>query len=181
MRTIALAMLLSSFVAAADNPPDPRFNAEGQLLRPDSYREWIYLSSGLGMSYGAITPQRDAPVFDNVFVHPAAYRAFVDTGKWPDKTMFVLEIRNSDSHASINKDGHFQAGRVSVEAAVKDEKRFPEKWAYFGFPGDTAQAKQYPQTRCWGCHNANGAVENTFVQFYPTLKPIAEQKGTLKK
>lgn len=177
-------LLLFAAVAgsAAEPVSDPRFNSEGQLLRPEGYREWIFLSAGLAMSYGAVAAQpADHPVFDNVFVHPAAYRAFLDTGRWPDKTIFVLEIRNSDSHASINKDGHFQADRVAVEAAVKDEKRFREQWAYFGFPGETTAAKPYPQSRCWACHSANGAVENTFVQFYPTLKPVAEKKGTLRK
>jgi hypothetical protein len=33
---------------------------------------------------------------------------------------------------------------------------------------------------CQACHSANGAVDNTFVQFYPTLAPIAKSKGTFK-
>jgi len=32
---------------------------------------------------------------------------------------------------------------------------------------------------CYTCHAAHGAVETTFVQFYPTLLPIAKNKGTL--
>jgi hypothetical protein len=32
---------------------------------------------------------------------------------------------------------------------------------------------------CYTCHPTKGAVDNTFVQFYPTLLPIAKQKGTL--
>ncbi len=31
------------------------------------------------------------------------------------------------------------------------------------------------QTQCWSCHDAHAAVEHTFVQFYPTLKCIAQQ------
>jgi len=56
------------------------------------------------------------------------------TGRWPDKTMFVLEIRASTSEGSINKGGNFQTGLVAIEAAVKDETRYPAtKWAYFNF------------------------------------------------
>ena len=33
---------------------------------------------------------------------------------------------------------------------------------------------------CFACHSKNAAVENTFVQFYPTLIPVAKAKGTLK-
>ena len=32
---------------------------------------------------------------------------------------------------------------------------------------------------CYSCHTEHGAVDTTFVQFYPTLLPIAEHKGTL--
>ena len=38
--------------ASAQTTIEPRYTADGQLTRPDNYREWIYLSSGLGMTYG---------------------------------------------------------------------------------------------------------------------------------
>jgi hypothetical protein len=31
----------------------------------------------------------------------------------------------------------------------------------------------------YSCHDKNGAVDTTFVQFYPTLIDLAKQKGTL--
>ena len=34
-------------------------------------------------------------------------------------------------------------------------------------------------TDCYSCHAAHAAVDTTFVQFYPTLLPIATSKGTL--
>jgi len=79
---------------------EPSFSADNQLLRPDNYREWVWLSSGLGMSYGPAAQSAREPVFDNVFVAPAAYRAFLETGKWPDKTVLVLELRSAVSGAS---------------------------------------------------------------------------------
>jgi len=184
MRTIVtIALTLTAAAAIRAQPAGPEFTPDGQLIRPSDYREWIYLSSGLGMTYTAGTPSD--PIFDNVFVSPPAYREFLDTGNWPDQTMFVLEIRSASSHGSINKAGHFQSDLASVQAEVKDEKRFPEKWAYFSFsgtpgnPGKTARA--IPKgSACHTCHGQNGAVENTFVQFYPTLLPVAEKKGTLK-
>ena len=37
-----------------------------------------------------------------------------------------------------------------------------------------------PQTAsCYSCHQEHGVVDTTFVQFYPTLMPIAKDKGTL--
>ncbi len=179
----AIPVLLA--LAAGANA-QPRFTADNQLIRPKDYREWVYLTSGLGMSYGPMANQMSdsSPVFDNVFVNPASYKAFLATGKWPDKTIFILEIRSSASHGSINKNGHFQTDVAAVEAAVKDEAHIPDKWGYFGFsekPGALADsAKIFPKSAgCFGCHTANGAVDNTFVQFYPTLLEVAQAKGTV--
>jgi YHS domain-containing protein len=168
---------------AADRPDadGPRFTADGQLIRPNNYREWVYLSSGLGMVYGpAAEDSRASSRFDNVFVNPAAYRSFMQAGKWPDQTMFVLEIRGSESKASINNGGRFQTNLVAIEAEVKDEKRFPGKWGFFGFGASASPARMLPATaQCYSCHSTNGAVDNTFVQFYPTLLEVARRKGTL--
>ena len=104
------------------------------------------------------------------------------TGRWPDKTMFILEIRSASSEGSINKGGHFQSNLVVIEASVKDESKFPGGWAYFDFGRDMkTQVAALPTTeRCYACHADNGAVDNTFVQFYPTLLDVATKMGTLK-
>ncbi len=161
----------------------PQFNSRGELQVPSNYREWVFLSSGLGMNYGPIAKEvhDENPAFDNVFVSPPAYRAFQETGRWPDKTMFVLEVRSSQSKGSINNGGHFQSELLGLEAEVKDESRFPGKWAFFGLGKGTTPGKQIPTTAgCYSCHAKNGAVDNTFVQFYPTLLTVAKQKGTAK-
>jgi hypothetical protein len=63
---------------------------------------------------------------------------------------------------------------------VKDEARFPGKWAFFPFDGDSKTAKMIPQSEdCYSCHAAHGAVDTTFVQFYPTLLPVAKNMRTL--
>src|SRR5689334_20394337 len=105
----------------------PRYTSDGKLMCPENYREWVYVSSGLGMNYGPAAG--GAPAFTNVFVAPAAYKSYMASGRWPDKTMFVLEAYSASSHGSIVKQGHFQDALLAVEAEVKDEQRFPEKWA----------------------------------------------------
>ena len=182
----------------------PAYSSGGQLVRPADYREWVYLTSGLGMTYGPgqaaarqdhtdVTrpapppPPPPAPpqLFDNVFVTPAAYREFMRSGKWPDKTMFILEIRRAEANVSINNGGRSQGDVVAMEAAVKDTKRFPDGgWGYFAFDspkGLTDTASRLPQTAaCYACHKNNTAVENTFVQFYPTMFEVAKRLGTVK-
>jgi Cytochrome P460 len=157
----------------------PTYTKEGDLVPPLQYREWVYLTSGLGMSYTA-NASNDMPTFDNVFVNPEAYRSFLATGTWPDKTVMVLEGRGSGSKGSINKSGHFQSGAVTgLEVHVKDASRFPGKWAFFDVASES-KATLFPQTaNCYSCHVEHAAVDTTFVQFYPTLLPIAQKKGTL--
>jgi hypothetical protein len=133
------------------------------------------------MSYSAQAGMNmDHSMFDNVFVNPEAYQAFLATGTWPDKTVMVLEARMAGSKASINKSGHFQTGEVMArEVHVKDEARFPGKWAFFDFAKE-APGELFPkQAACYSCHEQHAAVDTTFVQFYPTLLPIAKEKKTL--
>jgi hypothetical protein len=159
----------------------PRYSGSA-LLRPDNYREWVFVSSGLGMAYGPNAAGTGRPpVFTNVFVNPRSYRQFMATGAWPDRTMFVLEVRASSSQGSINKGGNFQAQVVGMEAEVKDS-RAPGGWTFFDFAngGAAPTGEALPQSAsCYGCHKANAAVENTFVQFYPNLMEVARRKGTV--
>jgi hypothetical protein len=177
----ALCLLLCLGASQGQTPSSdsqkPRYT-EGKLIRPDDYREWIFLSSGLGMNYNPAPGGHE--MFTNVFVPQWAYRQFVASGKWPDKTIFVVEDRGSESKGSINKTGHFQADLMGIGVEVKDETRFPDKWAYFNFRADTKTAEANPKAACWQCHEDNAAVEHTFVQFYPTLKDVAKKFGTYR-
>lgn len=96
--------------------------------------------------------------------------------------MFVLEVRDSSSKGSINQAGHFQAGIAHMSAEVKDSARFKDKWAYFALPDSGEPGQELPKSAgCFACHSQHAAVENTFVQFYPTLSPVAKAKGTYKE
>ncbi len=166
--------------------PAPSYSSGGQLSRPRDYREWVYVTSGLGMTYGpAQAAAGQPPLFDNVFVTPSAYREFVNSGKWPDRTMLTSEYRRPETNVSINNGGGTQGDVGAMEESVKATQRFPNGgWGYFAF--DSAQglldaAAPLPQTApCYACHKNNTAVENTFVQFYPTLFEVAKRMGTVK-
>lgn len=172
--TVAILMAQGSSVA--------EYTSDGKMKLPPNYREWVYLSSGLGMTYGPAGDENRerAPMFDNVFVNPASYQSFLKTGTWPDKTTFILEIRGSVSRGSINNGGRYQSDVVAIEAEVKDAARYGGSgWAFFAF-GRENTGKLFPSSAaCYTCHPTKGAVDNTFVQFYPTLLPVAKAKGTL--
>jgi hypothetical protein len=78
--------------------------------------------------------------------------------------------------------GSYQSEVLAVEAEVKDATKFPGNgWAFFAF-GKSSSGKLLARTQdCYSCHLAHGAVDNTFVQFYPVLLDVAKHKGTFKR
>src|SRR6266403_994763 len=131
---VIVTLAATIFLAASPDPIPglPQYTSDNRLLPPSDYREWIFLSSGLGMSYSA---QAGHEMFTNVFVPQWAYREFMKSGKWPD----------------IN------------------------------FDEDTKSASANPKAGCWNCHEQHAAVEHVFVQFYPTLKPVAKKFGKYRE
>ena len=193
MRPVLLVALSLAALGLGPETPSspahqPAYTEDGRLLPQRDYREWVYLSSGLDMSYTprgtsamnghAQTHAQSPSQFDNVFVNPEAYRSFLQAGTWPDKTTLVLEVRGAESNASINQAGRSQGRELlGVEVHVKDQAR--GGWSFYEFSGPTP-AKRVPQeAECYACHRDHAAVDTTFVQFYPTLLPLAEQKHTL--
>jgi hypothetical protein len=171
-------LLLTMLGSTATTPvvDAPTYTAKGDLVMPANYREWIFLTSGVDMSY-AVTASDGHSMFDNVFVNPTSYRTFVATGRWPDKTTFILEVRGAENPVSINKRGHTQSTEImGTEIHVKDNG----KWNFYDLPDGAKEANLIPApSSCSKCHEAHAASETTFVQFYPTLLPIARQKQTL--
>lgn len=174
-----LAPLLLLLTGAAATSDAQRFTSGGEFIPPADYREWIFLTSGLDMNYDDTPSGMDHGMFDNVFVDPAAWRSFKATGHWPDKTVFVKEGRAGSTKGSINKSGQFQTeGHAPLEFHVRDEQRFKGGWGFFVSEGGRP-AKLLPHAAsCYACHEAHAAVDTSFVQFYPTAKPIAVKAGT---
>jgi Cytochrome P460 len=178
---LSVLVLSAAFILLAAAPdekmPKPQYDEKGQLLRPANYREWIFLSAGYGMNYSPEPGGHE--MFTNVFVQRWAYNEFLSSGKWPEQSMFVIDERDAASRSSINQKGHYQTDLMGLAVEVKDSPRNPEKWAYYGFDADGKTAGAMPKGNgCWSCHEAHAAVEHSFVQFYPTLKPVAKKFGT---
>ena len=125
---LAAALTLNSAGTAQPSATAASYDGEGRLLFPADYREWVYVTSGHGMSYAAVAANRPEPPFDNVFADRAAYRHFLATGTWPEGTVLVLEIRDGTSHGSILRGGAFQTGNLlGIEVHVKDTARSEER------------------------------------------------------
>lgn len=177
-----LAMALFGAAGATDAPvpqsDTPQYDASGKLILPADYREWIYLSSGMDMSYDESSAPPKTHIFTNVFVPRAAYIAFLKNGVWPDKTVLMLEARAGADDVSIAKRGVVQTDQVAERIAhVKDAAH--GGWAFYAFDGDKPAEMIPTSAPCYACHQQHAAADTTFVQFYPTLLPTATKLGTL--
>src|SRR3954470_550879 len=82
------AMLALESASGVDKPAAV-FEGQDTLLRPDYYREWVFVGSSIGVRYNQEPDKaaaNHAGHFNNVYINPAAYREFVRSGKFPEGT-----------------------------------------------------------------------------------------------
>jgi Cytochrome P460 len=177
-----LAPVLLMLTAATDGAVGPQYNAQGALMPPSGYREWVFLSAGLDMSYTEDPAMQGHSMFDNVFVDPRSWSVFKLTGHWPDKSMFAMEARGAATQGSINKHGQYQTeDLMGLEFHVRDEARFKGGWGFFAGNSTDPEPQLPLSASCYECHRVHGAVDTTFTQFYPTAKPIALKAGSYRE
>ena len=170
---------LIAFVALAILPPMaepitsgdvPQFLGQA-LVQPKGYDRWPIVGASIGLSYDQRMEGSGPGAFHRVYMNPSAYESFMRTRTFPEGTTFVLEIHDASEKTSIARGGYFEGKRIALEASVKDSKRFPSGWAYFGFEnGALASASANAEARCHACHVKHGQIDSVFVQFYPNLR-----------
>jgi hypothetical protein len=72
LRLAALLMAQDAPTTAPNNSTAPVYIADGRLVFPANYREWIYFTTGMDMDYNPGAAMAGHSVFDNVFVNPEA-------------------------------------------------------------------------------------------------------------
>jgi hypothetical protein len=154
----------------------PRYNAEGALLLPADYRQWVFVGSSLGLSYSE--GQQGAEMFHETLMEPTAYKHFVATGTFREGTMLALMIHGTGEKVLPARRGRFASDVHSVEMAVKDSSHRREGWAYYDFGGMSAlrtSAQAMPKEACYTCHVQHAKRDNVFLQFYPLLAEAANR------
>lgn len=160
----------------ASEKPVAVFEGQDTMLRPEGYREWVFVGSSTGLNYSpnpAPSSANSRTDFKNVYINPAAYREFTRTGNFPEGTVMILEIASAAEKNEPGLQGAYGSRYIALEASVKDSKRFPGGWAYFGFTDmqgkALAKAKPFPDGSCLSCHQKKAATDHVFTQFYPVL------------
>lgn len=178
----ALAQAKKPQAATADKPAAV-FEGKDTMLRPEGYREWVFVGSSTGLNYmpnPAPASANSEEDIKHVYINPSSYREFIKTGKFPEGTVMILEIAEAARKNEAGLQGSFASKFIALEASVKDSKRFPGGWAYFGFTDmegrPLAKAKPFPDNACLSCHQQKAATDRVFTQFYPVLNSTLEHK-----
>jgi Cytochrome P460 len=178
------AVLLLAPVLGRSSGSDKKvaiFEGKDTLLRPEGYREWVFVGSSLGLRYDEKDEKQRSEELEykNVYINPSAYREYLKTGKFPQGTTLVLETATAETKKEPGLRGSFQKEFVGLLAAVKDRERFKEEWAYFRFTDNTGKlidkAPPFAKTACYDCHRQKAADDNVFTQFYPVLRTAGKK------
>jgi hypothetical protein len=174
-----LAAVLTLGSACGADKPAAVFEGKETLLRPEGYRQWVFVGSSIGLRYNQ-EPEKPAANnsqhFNNIYINPSAFREFARTGKFPEGTVFILEVASAETKVEPGLQGSYQKDFIALEAAVKDSKRFRDGWAYFSFDDGKDKQKDkatpFPRSACFDCHHQKAATDHVFTQFYPVLRTL---------
>jgi len=184
------------FTLAASSPQaqvqlvdEPRYAPSGDLLLPNGFETWVFVGSNLGLSYtpeaaaaaSAPPPRAGRQQFHNVSINKAAYDYFLANGRFPDRTVLVMQVFEAADKEpkGVLASGMFNGRRLGLEVAVKNASRPDGKttpWAYYNFtdPSDRskvlASTAAFPDEACANCHQRHASIDNVWVQFYPALR-----------
>ena len=155
---------------------EPRFNAAGEMIRPEGWREWIFVGTPLTPN-SLNPPEAPFPEFHNVYIDPESWAHYQKTGEFRDGTVFAKELVLVGATAATSGKGFFMGEFAGFEISYKSAKHFPNEpgnWAYFTFghqpePYYDTAAKQ-PAAACAACHTAAAAEDMVFTQYYPVVR-----------
>ena len=168
--------------SSAQNKPryPPEYTADGDLILPKDFHEWVYVGSPL-------TPNAlnggmaGFPEYHNVYIEPGSYDIYKKTYVFPEGTIFFKELQltlpaeNADgSRTEPSGRGYFPGPWNGADVTVKDSKRYANTggWGYYNFNHHEPKAptaKVKPKGECAFCHIASAKKDEVWTQFYPLL------------
>lgn len=177
---LAAALFVGCTAAGAQRggPPQDQmaqFTKDGALVRPTGWETWVMVGASTGLSYNPARPAAagEAPgMFHNIFLQPWAYRQFMETGAFPEGSMFILSFYEASRKATPARAGFYEGDQLAgFEVHLKKAGVDSSGWGFYNFGDSTASAtKVLSAAPCYSCHAKEAAHDNVFTQFYPPLR-----------
>ncbi len=176
LASAVVALLMGGAVADDSKKIDATFTADGDLIRPAGWREWVFVGSPLtpnSLNGG----EASFPEFHSVYIDPESWAHWKETGTFREGTMMAKELTLVGATAATSGIGFFNGELQGFEIAHKDSERYTAEsggWAYYTFghkpePYESSTAAQ-PTAACAACHTAAAADDMVFTQYYPILR-----------
>lgn len=172
---IVLLITLSCNQQSQDTKEYFTFNKDGELLRPQNYRTWVF--AGTGTTPLALDSLAAFPDFQNIYIDPVSYNFWKENGYYREGTMFVKELIRKGETTSPIGNGFFQGEAYSLSATIKDTLRFPnapDGWEYFKYTdyekGLLTDVSKPLGGSCISCHHQTKAGYGPFTEFYLPLR-----------
>ena len=177
---VGFASVLSTSKAQTGSCHPPKYTESGDLVLPDTFREWVFVGSSLtpnALNGGHALFQE----YHNVYMEPCSYKSFEQTHMFPEKMILFKELQltlpgqnASGSRTEPSGSGYFPGPLNGADVMVKDSKRYVESggWGYYSFghrepKAPTAQVKT--KEECAYCHINSAKKDQVWAQFYPLL------------
>lgn len=162
----------------------PYVDSEGNISLPADFSgTWTHLGTWALTSKVAAGPDamKASPGtgFHEVYTQPTSVKAYRETGKWPDGTALVMEVRTVqwDDLAT----GHVMYAGETTEWLImvkdgrgrfKDNPNWGDGWGWALFkaadPGKNISAGY--KNDCQGCHEPKKDTDWVHIEGYPTLR-----------
>ena len=102
---------------------EPKFNAAGEMIRPEGTREWVYV--GTPFTPNSLNPpEAPFPEFHNVYIDPESWAHYLKTGQFRDGTVIAKELTLVGDTAATSGKGFFMGAFSGFEIAYKSSKHF---------------------------------------------------------
>ena len=186
---LAAAIFIIPLLALAAGEKPASFSTyvdgSGSISPPKYFRNtWAHLGTWVATSKAPVPGAESAQTtpgagLHDVYAQPESVKAYQKTGRWPDGTVIVKEVR------AISWDdlptGHvmYAGDRAECFVMVKDTKgRFKDNpnwgdgwgWALFRSADPKKNVSTGYKTDCMGCHEVAKDTDRVFVNGYPTLR-----------
>jgi hypothetical protein len=98
---LCFALAASGPSARSQSSDDPQYAPGGDLILPNGFDTWVFVGSNVGLSYtpdaaaaASAPPPRTPgqPQFHNVSINKAAYDYFLANGRFPERTVLVMQV-----------------------------------------------------------------------------------------
>jgi hypothetical protein len=163
----------------------PYVDGSGSISPPKDFRiAWVHLGTWVATSKAPVPGAESVQTtpgagLHDVYTQPESVKAYQKTGRWPDGTVVVKEVR------AISWDdlptGHvmYAGERAECFVMVKDAKgRFKGNphwgdgwgWALFRSADPKKNVSASYKADCMSCHEVAKDTDRVFVHGYPTLR-----------